>query len=256
MANYGNIEQAFAGMKAEHYQYAEVLKSGCAKQAIDFGKPVFGYIGDENNVYNYFLDTALVIFADDFDSGDALSVTVNGNESATVTYATSHVNTMNLLVNAVKALGYDAAYGGSNNRTLYVRSKGETITVSVTQKLGTIPNSSITYQSDQVFKGLARHKAKEITYGSTSARYEIGDPISIVEKGFYYGVINNVNVQAGEVCYIDNSGVGIGNFTNVTGDDIGCKFRSNKITNAVLTDYLAVIELNGIKKINAEIAWA
>ncbi len=268
MSQYGTIDNAFAGMKAEHYQFAEVLKSACAKQDIDFGMPVFSYLGDKESVYNYKLDTAKIVLDSDFASGDAVTFTVNGQSTSSIVYATSHDNTMDLCIAAITALSItdsvlgtvdvDAALdpNDSNNRTIFVRTKGLDNTTTMTDDAGSPPAETITYQSDQVFRGMARHKAKYTDLTDNTNRYEVQDTVSIVERGFYWGIINNVTILSEQVCNIDNAGADKGKFTNVAGDTINCLFRSDNYTQPTLTDYLAVVELRGAVKLNTEIAWS
>jgi hypothetical protein len=267
MSQYGTIDTAFAGMKAEHYQYAEVLKSACAKQVINFGEAIFSYLGERENVYNYKLDTAKVVFAGDFGATDAVTFTVNGQSTSSVVFTTDHNTTMNLLIAAIRGLSItdsvlgtvsvDAALDPSDgtNRTIFIRTKGLDNTTSMADDAGTPPAETITYQSDQVFRGMARHKAKYTNLATNTNRYELQDTVSIVEKGFYWGVINNVTVLSEQVCNIDNAGADKGNFTNASGDTINCVFRSDNYTQPTLGGYLAIIELRGVVKLNAEIVW-
>lgn len=267
MSQYGNIDRAFAGMKAEHYQFPEILKSACAKQVIDFGKPIFSYLGDNESVYNYALDTAKIALDSDFASGDIVTFTVNGQTTAQVTFTTDHDTTMNLCIAAIRALtvtdsvlgvqSVNAALdpGDANNRTIYTRIKGLDNTTTMADIGGSPPAETITTQSDQVFRGLARHKAKYTNLATNTNRYELQDTVSIVERGFYWGVINNLTILSEQVCNIDNSGSDKGNFSNVAGDTINCLFRSDNYTQPTLGGYLAVVELRGAVKLNAEIDW-
>jgi len=267
MSEYGNINRAFAGMKAEHYQFAEVLKSARAVDEIDFGNPVFRYEGVDDAVYNYYLDVGKIVFDGDFGAGDVITITINGEDAADVTYATSHDATAAAVVAAIKAVEIEDNNGNTinpdcildpddtNNRTFLIRTLGVDATVAEAVAGGNEPTGTITYFSDQVFAGMARHKAKYIENGDTTAKYEIQDTVSIVEKGFYWGVINNETVLENQACYIDNSGSNKGVFAT-SGDDIGCFFRSENYTQPSLSDYLAIIELRGLKKLNTAYTWA
>lgn len=271
MGAYGNINRAFAGLKAEHYQFDEKVRSGHAVDAIDFGKPVFGYQGDEENLYNYYLDTAKLVFDADFVSLNSIIITVNGVDTDPVVFDTDHDTTAALVVAAIEALEITDNNGNTinpdcildpadaNNRTFYIRGVGVDVTVAEAITLGASQaTGTITYQSDQVFRGMARHIAKYTdtkTSGVNVTRYEIDDVVSVVEKGFYYGAINNVTVLSESVCYIDNAGSDKGNFTSASGDSIGALFRSDNFQNSDLSQYLAVIELRGVQKLNAVISW-
>lgn len=267
MSQYGTLDSAFAGMKAEHYQFAEILKSGVAKQAIDFGMPVFSYLGDGESIYNYVLDTAKIVLDADFGGTDAVTFTVNGQTTGTVTYITDHDTTMDLCIAAIKALtvtdtvlGAQSVDAGllasdANNRTIYTRIKGLTNTSTMADIADAPPAETITTQSDQVFRGMARHVAKYLDATLAVAGIPAQDSISIVEEGFYWGIINDLTILSEDVCNLDNSGAGIGKFTNIAGDTINCLFRSDNYTQPTLTDYLAVIQLKGVVKLNTEIVW-
>lgn len=273
MEAYGNISRGFAGMKAESYQFVESIRTGAVKDTngIDFGKPCFSYLGDDVDIWNYYLDTSKLVFDGDFGSGASIVITVNTVDTAAVVYATSQAATAAAVVAAIKAIEITDANGDTinpdcildttdtNNRTFYIRAKGNNITVAEAVTGGSAPTGTITYQSDQVFRGLARHYAKETdtkTSGVNVTKYEQYDDISIVERGIYIGQINNVTILNEQICYMDNAGSDKGNFTNVSGDTINCRFRSDNFANSDLSQYLAVIELNGVYKMNAQIAWS
>ena len=190
MSQYGNIDSAFAGMKAEHYQYPEVLKSAAAMQVIDFGEAICSYLGEREKVYNYKLDTAKIVLDADFSGTDAVTFTVNGQTTGTITYATSHDNTMDLCIAAIKALSItdsvlgtvtvDAALDPSDtdNRTIWIRTVGLDNTSTMADIASTPPAETITTQSDQVFRGMARHKAKYTNLTTDTTRYELEDTVS------------------------------------------------------------------------------
>jgi hypothetical protein len=258
MSAYGNINRGFAGMKAESYQFIEKIASGAVADSngIDFGQPCFSYQGDDVNIYNYYLDTATLTFSTDLSASNSTVITINSVALDAVVFATTHAAAMAAIVVLVKAAGYDSTYSGD---ILYIRSKGATITATGVVSSGSAVTITPAYTSDQVFRGMARHYAKETqtkTAGVNDTTYEQYDAISIVEEGIYYGAINNVTVLSESICYIDNSGAGVGGFTSVTGDVINCNFRSNNFANSDLSQYLAAIQINGIKKINAAIAWS
>lgn len=270
MSQYGNIERAFAGMPAEHYQFNEQKRTRKAQDVINFGEPVFGYLGDEVRGYNFYLDTATLVFDADFVTNNTIDITVNGIAITQVTFLTDHDTTAGLVRDAIKAILVPDANSNNvspdcildpadaNNRTFLIRVKGVDIVVTEDVQAGASQaTGTVTYQSDQVHVGLARHYAKETQTkidGVNNTRYEINDAVSVVEEGIYYAKINNVTILADQDAYIDNAGGDKGNYSNA-GDAINAKYRSNNLENPDLSDYLAVIELNGISKMNAVIAW-
>lgn len=271
MGEYGNINRAFAGMPSEHYQFNEQKRTRRAADIIDFGKPVFGYLGDEDNGYDYYLDTATLEFDADFVTSNTIDITVNAVAITQVTFTTDHDTTAGLVRDAIKAITITDNNGNNinpdcildpgdaNNRTFLIRGVGVDVAVTEDVQAGASQaTGTISYSSDQVHIGLARHYAKETqtkTAGVNDTRYEINDAMTVVEEGFYVADINNVTILADNDAYIDNVGGDKGNFSNA-GDAIDAKYRSNNFANSDLSQFLAVIELNGIKKLNAVIAWS
>lgn len=262
MADYGNIDTAMAGMIAEGIEGKRSIKDGVVQDSngIQFGAPVMAYLGDVNKeVYPMILDTAKVVFDADFDGTDALSITVNGVESATVTYATSHANTMNLLVAALQALTgvtvYEAdATEDANNRTLYIRTKGATCTVSVTEKVATIPGSTITYETDQVFLGIAMHTQKNLSTANT-ALYEQYEMANILEYGTIYA-LSTGTIQALQALYMSvTAGATLGRQTATAGKTVGTVAKADNTVVQTSTT-ITKIEVHGQYKLYAERAFA
>lgn len=258
---YDTLEQAIAGLIAEGIESKRSIKSRVNQNSsgINFGAPAMGYIGDDEECYPMILDTAKIVFDADFDGTDALSVTVNGVETATVTYAVSHANTMDLLVAAIGALSgvdvYEAsATEDSDNRTIYARTKGSTITVSVTEKVATIPGSTITYETDQVFLGIAAYTAKNLSTAG-SAKYEQYEDVNILEYGTIWA-LSTGTISALQALYMSvTSGATLGRQTATAGKTVNTVAKSDNITVQTSTT-LAKIEVKGQYKLYSEKTWA
>jgi len=259
---YDTIEAAVAGLIAEGIQEDLKIDGDRACQdsnGIAFGDPVMGYIGDDEECYPIILDTAKIVFDADFDGTDALSVTVNEVETATVTYASSHANTMNLLIAAIGALTdvdvYEAdATEDSDNRTLYIRTKASTITVSVTEKVATIPNAAITYETDQVFLGIAAFSQKNLSTAG-SAKYEQYENPNIVSKGVIWALSTGTISDLQALYMSVTSGATLGRQTATAGKTVATKARSNNTTVQTSTT-ITKIEVNGRYKPYSEKTWA
>ena len=224
MPAYGDIDQAIPGLIAEGIQNVSSIRSRAAKQDIQFGKSVMGYLGDAVSAYNYALDTAKVVFDSDFASPDAVTFTVNGVSTASVVFATSHANTMDLLITALRGLtvvdsvlgniSVDAALDPADgtNRTIYIRTTGVDNTTSMADDAGTPPAETITYQTDQVFIGVAVYSSKNVTT-SNVAKYFVDEAVNVMEKGLIYGYINGTPA-ADDDAFLDNAGSDKGNFAS------------------------------------------
>jgi len=263
MAQYGNMEIAIPGLLDSYYPFFKSTR--CAKQDIQYGKPVMGYLDDVTNGYNYALDTSKIVWDADFVTSNLIDIVVNGVTITQVPFNTDHDTTMDDVVTQVTAKSItDSVLGvvtfkaaldatDANNRTLYIRTTGldstvtEAVTAGATQATGTI-----TTQSDQVLIGGAVFLQREVA-ASTGAKYYVNDDITVIEQGRIWMYANSATGDG--IAYIDNAGADKGNFANAAGDTVNTVFRSLKITNADTTDDLALVEFFGIKKINAVLAW-
>ncbi len=255
MSQYGNIDQAIAGLKADNNANERIESRACQESnGIQFGQTVWGYLGDSEKGYGFYVDTSKIVLDSDFASGDIVKFTVNGTDTANVTFTTDHDTTMDLCVAAITALtGVDAALDAddANNRTIYVRTKGLTNTTTMTDVGGSPPAETITTQSDQVFLGVAMFVQKDISATNT-AKYDQYQDISVVSIGIIWAFLNGTCLSE-DIAYTVNSGTG--KFDDTAGNTINAVFRSNNYTNPTTSDVIAKVELKGSYKPNAQIAW-
>lgn len=259
MGAYGYIDKAVPGMIADSNRVERNISRSIQDTAgINFGATAWSYIGDEEKCYNYVLDTAKIVWDADFITDNVITVTVNGAATAGIPFNVGgHDDTMDDVLAAVTALtGVDAALDPNdvNNRTLFTRTIGtantttESVTGGASQATGTI-----TPQSDQVFLGVARWIQK---YGSGEKYYQY-DTVAIVDTGIIWA--NLVGAASDlDTAYVLASGANQGEFTSTVTDNLvtGTNFKSNAYTNPTSSDVIAIIEVNGQAKPNAEIAWS
>ena len=157
MSQYDELDIAILGMRADSNPVSRI-ESFAAQEAINFGYPVFGYEGDTERCYAYHNDVAKFVYDIDFEASNSTVVTVNGVDTDPVVYASSHDNTMDLLITAITALaGVDANLGdvSGDNRTVYIRTVGlDNTSTSLTTGGSNQAVATITVQSDQV-RGLS-----------------------------------------------------------------------------------------------------
>ena len=116
MGAYGSPDVAIAGMVVGFHNDFE---SAIAKEDIDFGSPVFGFVGSEDKCYGPHLEIATVTLSADLVTGDTVSVTVNGT-TVSEDFATDHATTMTAFIAAINAdadiaaLGIEAVKGASD----------------------------------------------------------------------------------------------------------------------------------------------
>jgi hypothetical protein len=262
MGAYGNIESAMAGLIAEGIESKRSIKTGVcqASAGINFGAGVWAYIGDDSNeVYPIILDTAKVVFAGDFGGTDAVTFTVNGLTTPTVAYASSHSNTIDLIAAAITALTGVEAYiaataEDATKRTIYIRTKGATAVVSMADIADTPPAETITYETDQVFLGIAAYTAKNLTTANT-ALYAQYEDVNILEYGTIWA-LSTGTIAGLQALYVSvTSGATLGRQTATAGKTVNTIAKSDNTTVQTSTT-ITKIEVKGQYKPYSEKTWA
>lgn len=200
MAAYGNMTEAVLGMKADP-GFNSRVESRVAKAAINFGYPVFGYIGDSQNCSELIVDTSKIVYSADFVASDDIDVTVNGTAITTVSYATSHLATITAVVAAIDAIsGVEAKLDTSdtNNRTILIRTQWAANTTSTTVTSGGdgTATGTVTYFTDQIFLGFALKNDSLVT----TVGYVAYDMVSVLNTGVVYAYTSKA-VSANDGAY-------------------------------------------------------
>jgi len=214
------------------YQVVETWKAG---EAINFGYPVFGYAGDDDSegnfgtAWKYHLDTSVVTFDADFDASDTVTVTVNGVEGDTVTYATDHDTTMDLIVASIEAIAPTATVtltDQSDNRKISIFIPGTDVVATYAIAGGSTVGDDVAVSSSQVFLGVALFTQKEPATVGGDAYYETGDAMNVLTKGKIWAV-SYAAVDSTDTAYVETSGANKGKFGGDSGDyDTGAIYRS------------------------------
>jgi hypothetical protein len=257
MSAYNNIDTAIAGLKADNNDVTRVISRAIQDSGgISFGASVWGYLGEEDKCYGFYLDTAKIVFDADFVASNSIVITVDGTAADAVSFDTDHDTTMDALITELTGEGWDASLDATDtdNRTIYIRkSKGSavgTVSEAVTGG-GSQPTGTITYETSQVFLGVAMYTAKNVDSSGTG-KYEQYDSVSIVNRGTIWATITGT-VNAEDDAYIETTN---GTFDDTAGLTVSCKFKSNDYDNPTTSDKLAIIECNGSYKPYTERAWA
>lgn len=181
------------------------IDTGCAKQAagIEFGYPVFGYLGDSVSVYSFKKDVSKLVFDADFVSLNSIVVTVNGVASSAVVFATDHDTTAALVVAALNAMtGVEAVLdtADTDNRTFLIRTKGIACVSSAVVTLGASQATATpTATTGMVFLGIAKSEQND------AGLYELNDAVNNVITGKVYGECGTA-VNANAVGYVADTG--------------------------------------------------
>lgn len=247
MGAYGNPDVAIAGMVEGYHNDFE---SAIAKEDIDFGSPVYGVVGVENQCYGPHKDKATVTLDADLVASNVYTVTINGTAVAG-TYSGSHAATMTALIAAINAdvtlagLGISAAAGSTNRIIVVSAPAGLDLTVTGVVTLGTgQAGVTVVYGTNNKFLGVAAFvQIGGKDFGAGTACWKEGMSVSILRDGRLW-VLAESTVADKDPAYVVLGGSGtLGNFTDVSTNnyDIGGFFRAN------VTSGLALLEVRGMK---------
>lgn len=246
MGAYSTLDMALPGLQCGLDIKAT---TGIAKEAIAFGKAVFGFAGVQDEVYAAHFDRSTLTLAGDLVADNVYTVTINGIDVA-VTYGDSHAATMTALIAAINAkaevvaLGISAA-AGANNRVIVLTCKGRDITATGAVTLG-LGQVAVTVVADTwaKFLGVALFTQKSTkTVGAGASSYLAQESVNILERGALW-VPAAAAVKDKEPAYAIYAATNQGQFTNSSSGtyDTGCFFRSNRNS-----QNLAVLEVRGLK---------
>lgn len=234
MAAYGNMDQAFAGLL--YGLGNDHVVTGIAALDIPAGSAVFGYKGDSSAAYPYLVDGSKLVLSADLVASNVIATTISGYTVGNVTFATSHLNTVNLWVNALQAAGLDAVRDTSDatNRTVLVRKKGVTLPAVAAAITGGASQATVTATagSSQVFLGFAQHTHKE---AAGVVCYKSQDAVNIVRGGSLW-VASTGTIKANDKVFLNAAG------TAVAASGIALPARAVTNSNA---QNLVVVELEG-----------
>lgn len=232
MPAYGDNDQAFAGLP---YGTNKDVRSFVSKEinGIDFGLPLFGYEGNDNDVYRYHNNVSAMDFDGDFVTGNSIILTVDGVAVTAVPFNGTHAQTMLDLIAQVEAdiAGASASSntGGDNNEITITIEDGidRVVTEAITGGAGQVTGTE-TVSSSQVFEGFAMHTHKEAAerkdlegnvLQAATAKYEINSSVNGMIEGFLWGLTDG-NGASSKVVYVITSGADQGKITDVSTDNI------------------------------------
>ena len=249
MAEYGNMDQALAGLQIG---LSARVDSRIAQEDINFGYPVMAYSGDENKCYKAHQDQSVVTISAPLVAADTLNITINGNAFAQ-TYATSSDATMTAMRNAINAdpamiaLGVVASLtGASGFLTITLRAKGVdfTVTCSVTHGGGGTANATHAETTWASFLGVALFAQRSgRDYGAGNSKYARYDAVNIMNFGRIWVPVSSTGNDLDAAYVVFASGANQNTFSNAS--------AGNKSTNGYLlsnknTQGLAILEVRSV----------
>lgn len=208
MAAYGYPDTALRGVIDSNHNEIDSITAAVA--TLKPGDLIFSY-NDENKAYPYCLDTAKTVFGGDFVASNTIDGTIDGVAIAQVTYATSHANTMTLLLAAINALsGVEAILDSTdtNSRTILIRKKGiASFVANFTVAAGASQaTDTTTYASGQKFRGVAKYATRVPgTIGGTGT-FAVGESIPVARLCSIWAASAS-GLGTGDIAYITTAGV-------------------------------------------------
>ncbi len=246
VANPGMIADAAFDM-IESFQAFEVLDIGLGiiKRA---GYDLVGRLPKANK--------STLVFSGDLVTSNVINMSVNGVAMSPVTFASTHLNTMNLIIAALEAITaqvsdayLDAA--DTNNRTLIIKSvdgldcivTGAVVTGGAGQ--ATIVVTTGTFDT---LEGIAvSTMAKEETLGTLLVQFKVGEAIPVMRKGKIY-VVPETNVASGDPLYCRFLGDGAtkfaGHFRNDSDSSTAFIVSYAMFKTTALAGSPAIVEIN------------
>lgn len=231
MAAHGFPDTALRGVIDSNHN--EIDSIAAAVATLVPGDLIFSY-NDENKAYPHCLDTAKTVFSADFVASNTIDGTIDGVAIAQVTYATSHANTVALLLAAINALsGVEAILDttDTNSRTILIRKKGvASFVVNFTVAAGASQATDTnTYASGQKFRGVAKYATRVPgTVGGTGT-FAAGEAIAVARLCDIWGASAS-GLGKGDKAYITTAGL-----FGTSGVDVGAYVKEAYDSTAVAT---------------------
>ncbi|MCK4820766.1 hypothetical protein KA005_33685, partial [bacterium] len=190
MSEYDYIDQAMPGLL---HGLDNQIEGGWASKpvaGIEFGRPVFGYAGDEKALYTFKNDVGKIVFDADFVTLNSIIITVNGVDTAAVVFNTDHDTTMDDLVTQIEADIANSTVtldpGDVNNRTLLLEVFGGISALEAVVTLGASqPIAAVTFDiSADVKECAAWNETQKKIFFYASSEDGIKDPGSTTDLAY------------------------------------------------------------------------
>ncbi len=239
MNQYENIDEKLAGLKFgmnESKDQSYICKSTAG---IQFGSPVFGYIGYDAEAHNGHSDQDTGTFDATFIADNVINGEVNGNAISAVTFLDDQATTMALLIAEIEALEGVTLVELESAQVIRIVTRGIDITSDFTVTLGSSQAvySAVTAIADeQIYIGSSR---REMKVGAGTAQYDEYDMVNVMEEGELY-VVTDGAVNFGEAVYATLNGT----YSNSSSGNILTNGRFKETLSAA---GLARIDVGGMK---------
>lgn len=240
MGAYSTMDKAVAGLK-DGLDSRVVSKRAADSAGIDFGMPVFGYVGDsglgvarDNNIHTYKKDRGKIAFDADFITANSIIITVNTVAVTAVPFDTDHATTMANLIAQIETdiAGCDVTLDSTDadGRTIFIDIDGTEMTVAeAITGGGSQATGVITYSSRMIFDGFAMFAQKESAARSEldgsvidagDAKYVYKDAANVMINGWIYVVTADAVKKGNPVYVVAAAGATQGQCTDETSGNV------------------------------------
>lgn len=173
-----------------------------AYEDIPIGRGVAKVVGEDMTVRLPNQNLSTIVFDADLVTSNEIDGDINGVAIATVTFAVSHLNTMNLIAAAIEALDANltATVGGANNRTITIVGNADSETIAAANWVVTLGASQAgvteTNTTSDTLYGVAlriQNKTNLLDANGSAgpAPYYEGEAVSMLTKGRVYVYVEN-----------------------------------------------------------------
>lgn len=233
MPEYQNIDPKIAGLKQG---LGSRVRSLNVKEiaGIAFGLPVFGYEGNENDIFKYHNNQAQIVWDADFVTSNLIDIVVDGVAVTQVPFNTDQATTIQDVCDQIEADITGAVCvrtdTGGDDRTITItiedgvdRVVTEVVTAGASQATGTI-----TVASTQIFVGFTM-----ITHIEAAAKTDLDGNVVTAATAFYafksvanimidgwLSAVTGAAVSSYKDAYVVATGVQQGNITDVSASNV------------------------------------
>jgi hypothetical protein len=247
MNKYGDLEKAIAGQKQGLQDETETFIAG---EKLSPGDAAFALVGGDDVAYKAHVNGVKLTASAALAAGNVVTVTINGNGIAPVSYQDSVRNTFQKIVDAInlndeiRELEISAFLLEGEDNSFRLGGPGITITAAAVVTGGTAqPTFTAAASTSAIFAGVIRHM--ELSYKEGTGFYPQGSAVNVMTRGkIVVPVAPGSAPDNFKPAYVILAGDDAGLFTDVAAGnyDTGCVFRTPRIEGD-----LALVEVRGSK---------
>jgi hypothetical protein len=242
------MQPAYEGMLADiGYKYSV---SAPAAGALDFGRAAVSSNQVAGGARKPSRNQATIVLDADLVASNTINGSVNGTAIAQVTYATSHLNTMNLIKAAIEtvltALGLTGmvTVGGASNRTITILLTGSEASSLLLASWAVTNGASqagvtLAHTTDAFLRGIVMHEHKGRRADGTVG-YEAKDSVNILRRGRIWVKVNEAVAENDDAYAV----VATAGEEGMFGKTAAGNLLVGKFASAAADNGLAIVDIN------------